>query len=133
MHTKRKRRVERGYLVVTAIFLALVCTIVYACHFQKQITEINYEIETLNYELAKEGSYVQVPPVQADYSIYNWAITAESAAFSIVAANQLKKKARNNNMQYLEEWLNHWFKDEQMRPYATQIAQAWLTTNSTSI
>lgn len=120
---------ERGYLVVTGIFLALIGTIVYACIYLSQITQINYEIALMNDEIAMLGYYGTISPVIADMSIFNWAISAESAAFSIVAAAQFRKKRTCNVYEYGEQWLDKWFSDPEIRPYVTQIVTTWMQTN----
>lgn len=126
---QRPKQIERGYVVVALSFLLLVATAIYACWYQHRITEINYEIESLNYELAKEGIYMQIPPVTADFTLYNFLLTAENAVFAIVSAAQFSKKKMNNVYQYAEEWLDKWLSDPEVRPYVVQIVSSFIASN----
>ena len=120
---------ERGYIVVGAIFSILVFTVSAGICFFLYVVKLNYNIAIINDELIAQGYYAVVQPIVADFSIFNWAITAESAAFSIAAAAQASKKKSNNNFQYAEEWLDKWFSDAEMRPYITQVIQSYFMSN----
>ena len=123
------KSIERGYAVILAIFLVLLGTVVYACVYMAHVTSLNYEIAMLNSEIAANGLYTQVSPIVADMSPFNWAITAESAAFSVAAAAQASKKKMCNVYQYAEEWLDKWLADAEMRPYVIQVVQSFIMAN----
>lgn len=120
---------ERGYLVVSAIFAILVATVIAAILFFLYVAKVNKCIAGWNKELIEAGYYAVVPQLTADFSVFNWAISAESAAFSIAAAAQASKKKSNNNFQYAEEWMDKWFSDPEVRPYIAQVINSYLMSN----
>lgn len=120
---------ERGYLVVAAIFAVLMATVIAAILFFLYVTRINECIAGWNRELIAAGYYATIPQLSADFSVFNWAISAESAAFSIAAAAQASKKKSNNNFQYAEEWMDKWFSDPDIRPYIVQVINSYFMSN----
>lgn len=120
---------ERGYVVISAIFAILVATVIASILFFLYVTKINADIAEWNNALIQSGSYAVVPQLSVDFSVFNWAISAESAAFSIAAAAQASKKKSNNNFQYAEEWMDKWFSDPEVRPYIAQVINSYLMSN----
>ena len=120
---------ERGYTVVWISFVLLVMIDFTAGLYLYWITRLNYEIIMMDLDNIALGFYNTVYPT-FDTTIVAALIGSFNIAFPIVANAQLKKKAKNNNFEYLELYMDRWMSDPEIRPYAAQIFQSFLTTNN---
>lgn len=122
-------RRERGYLVIFLLFGLLVVTVAIAVILQIVNMNRAYELAKLNAELAKNGYYASFASYVEDMTVFNWIISAESAAIAIVVPAQFKKKARNNTDEYLQKWIMQFKDDPSIQPQLPSIIMAYLQTN----
>lgn len=122
-------RRERGYIVVFLLFGLLVVTVAIAVILQIVNMNRAYELAKLNAELAKNGYYASFASYVEDMTVFNWIISAESAAIAIVVPAQFKKKARNNTDEYLQKWIMQFKDDPDIQPQLPSIIMAYLQTN----
>lgn len=125
----RLRELEKGYIVILAVYLALMITIAAAGVYCATVNSLNRQIAEWNYELLQQGFYTVVPYYMADYSIFNWSITAESAALATAAAAQAAKKKQTNVFEHGEAWIDRYMDDPAKMPYVIQLVQTLLQTN----
>lgn len=122
-------RRERGYLVIFLLFGLLLVTVAIAVILQIVNMNRAYELAKLNAELAKNGYYASFASYVEDMTVFNWIISAESAAIAIVVPAQFKKKARNNTDEYLQKWIMQFKDDPDIQPQLPSIIMAYLQTN----
>lgn len=122
-------RRERGYLVIFLLFGLLLVTVAIAVILQIVNMNRAYELAKLNAELAKNGYYASFASYVEDMTVFNWIISAESAAIAIVVPAQFKKKARNNTDEYLQKWIMQFKDDPSIQPQLPSIIMAYLQTN----
>lgn len=122
-------RRERGYLVIFLLFGLLLVTVAIAVILQIVNMNRAYELAKLNAELAKNGYYASFASYVEDMTVFNWIISAESAAIAIVVPAQFKKKARNNTDEYLQKWIMQFKDDPNIQPQLPSIIMAYLQTN----
>lgn len=128
----RVKKTERGYLIIFMLFALLVVTV--AISIALQIVYMNRSYELLQYsnELAAQGFYITTQPYAVDMSVFNWVISAESAAIAVVVPFQFKKKQRNNTDEYMQKWIDSMKNDPILQPQMPQIIMAYLQTNSSN-
>lgn len=120
---------ERGYTVVWLTYGLIIALDLLGGIYLHWITKLNQEVLMMNIELIRNGFYTVVYP-SFDTTIIITMLGFITAAYPIVASAQLKKKAKNNNFEYLELYMNEWMRDPEMRPYAAQIFSSFLNVDN---
>lgn len=114
------------------LFALLVSTVCIAISLQIVYMNRSYELLQNANMLAAQGYYVTTQPYAVDMSVFNWVISAESAAIAIVVPFQFKKKQRNNTDEYMQKWIDSMKDDPMLQPQMPQIIMAYLQTNSSN-
>lgn len=120
---------ERGYIVVWISFALLVSLDIFAIGYLMWITRLSYDIAMQNMVNIENGLYTTIF-ANFDTSIIIALLGTFNIAFPIIANAQLKKKAKNNNYEYLEQYMDKWMQDPEIRPYAAQIFQTFINTEN---
>lgn len=124
------KKLEKGYAVIFSLIAILVATIVIAFIFLAIDMNRRYELAKMAYDLSANNPYAQQVGYSIDLSVFNWAISAESAALALIIPFQFNKKARNNTDEYVQKWISSFLDKPEMAPYASSIITTYLQTNS---
>lgn len=128
LQVKHERLKERGYIVVFISYALLVLLDFFAILYLIWITKLNYQIIQMNFECLRDGFYGSIYGT-FDTTIVVALLGTFNIAFPIIANAQLKKKAKNNNFEYMEKYMDRWMQDPEIRPYAAQLFSSFINSN----